>query len=240
MSSDYDRLAEAYGRHRKGSAGVLRELVNGARLTADSRVLEIGAGTGNYTAALCEVVGCPCSAVEPSERMREIARARLPDVEVRAGNAEALPFDAASFDFAFCVNVIHHVVDRPRLFVEAFRVLDDDGSLCVVTESEDMIRQRVVLNEYFPDVAAVDLARYSKVEDLRKMASAAGFSGWREERWATELVVEAADTYEAKAFSSLHLISETAFQTGLARMKADLTRGPLHGTVRAAMLWATK
>jgi hypothetical protein len=73
------------------------------------------------------------------------------------------------------------------------------------------------------------------------MAKTAGFRGWRETRVSAEIVVESAEVFEAKAFSSLHLISEDAFTRGIARLKADLARGPLRATEPVfAMLWATK
>jgi SAM-dependent methyltransferase len=241
MRVEYDGLAEAYVRHRKCHPSVLHELVTGGELGKTSRVLEIGTGTGNYIAALQELVGCRCFAVEPSSKMREVAEKNAASVEVRPGKAEELPFEAQSMDFAFCVNVIHHVADRPRLFQEAFRVLGEGKTLCVATESHDMIRKRFVLPSYFPETVDADIARYSSIDELRGMAGNAGFGGWRETRAEAELVVESADIYEAKAFSSLHLISEEAFDAGLRRLKADLERGPLRAVVPVlAMLWITK
>jgi SAM-dependent methyltransferase len=240
MSSDYERMAGAYGQHRTAHEPLVRELAGGARLTTTSRVLEIGAGTGNYVGALRELVGCRCSAVEPSAAMREIALRRGLDVDVKAGSAEALPFDPASFDFAYCVHVVHHVKDRPALFREAFRVLDDGGVFSIATESEAMIRGRFPQSEYFPDSASADLARYPRVAALEQMARRAGFRDWHETSLEVEIPVTSADAYEAKAFSSLHFVSEAAFEAGLQRLKADLARGPLTERGRFALLWATK
>jgi SAM-dependent methyltransferase len=240
MSSDYDRMAEAYGRHRKCHQGVLRELVSGGGLTKDSRVLEIGAGTANYTAALRDLVGCRCSAVEPSVEMRKLALARGLDARIESGRAEELPFEAQSFDFAFSVNVIHHVQDRQASFSEAFRVLDAGGTLCIVTESADMIRARFPHAEYFPASIEPEIARYPTLAELEQMASRAGFRAWRETSVSLEIRLTSADSYEAKAFSSLYFVPAAEFQAGLARLKADLARGPMLANGDAAFLWATK
>ena len=241
MSSNYERLAKEYGRHRKAHECAVQELVSGGGLGAESRVLEIGAGTCNYIAAVRDAVGCRCWAVEPSAAMRDIALERGLDVKVSVGKAEELPFEARSFDFAFCVNVIHHVGDRPAFFREAFRVLDEGGTLCVATESHAMIRARFVHATHFPEIVDLDIARYSSIEDPCAMAKAAGFRGWRETHVSAEIVVDSAEIYEAKAFSSLHLISDEAFARGIARLKADLARGPLRATQPIfAMLWATR
>jgi SAM-dependent methyltransferase len=73
-------------------------------------------------------------------RVLEILLARATGVRVKPGSAEELPFEACEFDFAFAVQVIHHVTDREGFFAEAFRVLDKCGTPCVVTESHEPIR----------------------------------------------------------------------------------------------------
>lgn len=240
MSSDYERMAEAYGRHRTAYEPLVRELAKGGRLTETSRVLEIGAGTANYVNALRRLVGCRCTAVEPSTGMRDIAQSRGLDIEIKAGSAEALPFDGEAFDFAFCVQVIHHVRDRQASFDEAFRVLDRSGTLCVATESHAMIRARYPLAEYFPDSITADVARYPAISELEGMARKAGFRAWRETSLEVEVPTASADAYEAKAFSSLHFVPEALFEAGLRRLKADLARGPMVATGGYALLWATK
>jgi SAM-dependent methyltransferase len=241
VSTDDDRRSAAHARHPHFHAAVLRELVRGGGLERSSRVLEIGAGTAAYAPALSELVGCECREVEPSAVMRGIVQRGVHSAPASAGGDEALPFAAGSFDFAFCVNVVHRVGDPPSLFREAFRVLDDDGAWCVATESHDMIRNRFVLADYFPDTVAADLARYPRVDDLRRMAEAAGFDEWYECVVRAEVSVESADLYAAKAFPSLHLVSDAAFDRGLERLTSDLERGPLTGIVPVlTLLWASK
>jgi ubiquinone/menaquinone biosynthesis C-methylase UbiE len=172
--------------------------------------------------------------------MRDIAQGRGLDVEIKAGSAGALPFDSACFDFAFCVQVIHHVKDRQAVFTEAFRVLDSRGTFCVATESEAMIRARSPLGEYFPDSVRADLGRYPPIAELERMARSTGFREWRETSLEVEVLLTSADAFEAKAFSSLHFVPEALFEDGLRRLKADLARGPMLGRGGFALLWATK
>jgi hypothetical protein len=44
----------------------------------------------------------------------------------------------------------------------------------------------------------------------------------------------------ARAFSVLHLISETAFQRGLAVLEQDVARGPIEANSRYLLLWARR
>jgi ubiquinone/menaquinone biosynthesis C-methylase UbiE len=238
--AEYDRLAGEYGKQRTIQAGVLHALVEGGGLGKDSRVLEIGTGTANYLAAIHELLGCHCSGVDPSVAMLEIADERAPDVEFMVGSAEELPVTPASFDFAFCVDVIHHVTDRPALITEAFRVLDEHGTLCIVTESEEDIRTRIPQATYFPETIAADLARYPRLDDLERWASSAGFRALRRTAVHLDIPITSAEKYEAKAFSSLRVISQEGFEAGLRRLKADLALGPLRVNSNYTLLWATK
>ena len=150
MTIEYDQLAEVYERYRRCNAEVLRELVNGGKLTHASRVLEVGAGTGNYCRALRELAGCHCTAVEPSQAMRDLLRDADGEIDVVAGVGERLPLPSDNFDLVFCVGVVHHLSDPGAFLQEAFRVLEAAGVICVVTDSEDIIRARFPLAEYYP------------------------------------------------------------------------------------------
>jgi SAM-dependent methyltransferase len=236
----YDQLAQAYGRHRRCNADVLRELANGAGLTNRSRVLEVGAGTGNYSRALRELTGCHCTAVEPSQAMRDLLREADGAIDVVRAVGEQMPLSSDSFDLVFCVDVAHHFTDPAAFLGEAFRVLKTAGVVCIVTDSEDIIRTRFPLAKYFPETVDADLSRYPAVDRLEGLASAAGFQGWRELRVTNTLPLKSLEAYETKSFSVLHLIPEASFQMGLARLRADFESGPLMAVGSYVLLWATK
>jgi hypothetical protein len=46
--------------------------------------------------------------------------------------------------------------------------------------------------------------------------------------------------YHDKAFSSLHLIAEEAFERGIERLERDLGTGPIPCVSRYLLLWGTK
>ena len=46
--------------------------------------------------------------------------------------------------------------------------------------------------------------------------------------------------YRDKAYSSLHLIPEDAFQRGIAQMEQDVRRGPIPCVSRYTLLWGSK
>ncbi len=238
LKSDYDRLAASYAKHRWINPRVLESLVREIANTA-ARVLEIGAGTGNHVLALVARTGCEGHGVEPSREMRARAEARDGNVAFTEGAAEHLDYEADSFDLVFSVDVIHHMRNRARFYAAARRVLKSGGRVCTVTDSEDIIRHRRTLAEYFPETVAVEVARYPSVATLRAEMTTAGFGDIREESVAHSFAIQSIAAYRDKAFSSLHYIDDAAHARGLARMEADLAAGPIDGVSRYLLLWGT-
>jgi ubiquinone/menaquinone biosynthesis C-methylase UbiE len=235
---NYDALAQDYARHRAVHPQVMRALLSGGGLAASSRVLEVGCGTANYAAALHRDTQCVCTGVDPSQAM--LARGEGRGVRLVTGRAEALAFASESFDLVFSVDVIHHVPDRASYHREAHRVLAPGGRLCTVTDSEEIIRTRQPLSEYFPETVPFELARYPGTGELRRAMTAAGFGDISEE--IVEFRGEARDlaVYRDRAYSCLHLIGDEAFTRGLHRMEDDLRAGPIAWDSRYVMLWGTK
>lgn len=100
---------------------------------ATGRVLEIGAGTGlNFR---FYPPGVDVTAIEPARALRAEATRRAEGLDggatVRAvyAKAEALPFDAGSFDTVVVTFVLCSVAETPRALAEARRVLRPGGTL---------------------------------------------------------------------------------------------------------------
>jgi ubiquinone/menaquinone biosynthesis C-methylase UbiE len=237
---DYDQAAGSYAAHRRVHPGVFRELWERGRVQARSTVVEVGCGTGNYVSALAGYTGCRAWGLDPSAEMLAHACARPERVGWLLGRAEQLGFATGSLDLVFCVDVIHHVSDMAAFYREAARILRPGGHACTVTDSEEIIRQREVLSGYFAETVPVELARYPRLADLEGWMVAAGLAGLGAAVVEEPYEINSAQPFRDRAFSSLHLIAEEAWQAGLERLERDLAQGPVRGMSRYACLWGRK
>lgn len=101
---------------------------------AGSRTLDVGCGDGQLAFALAKA-GASVSAIDTNARMLEAARQRLEAEAVEGrfveANAEALPFDTASFDLVTAVTVLCFVNRPDRALAEMARVLKSGGQLVI-------------------------------------------------------------------------------------------------------------
>ena len=90
--------------------------------------LDAACGTGRHTAYLRErghrVIG-----VDTTPEMLALARARVPDADLRPGRLETLPLDDASVDVAVCALALMHVPDVGIAITELARVVRPGGRL---------------------------------------------------------------------------------------------------------------
>jgi SAM-dependent methyltransferase len=183
-------------------------------------VVDIGCGTGRVAAALAER-GSRVWGVEPEPEMAARARERLSTVKIAP--AERLPFKDGWFERALMQLVIH-LVERPQAFREARRVLAPDGRLVVVTFDTEHFEQ-YWLNSFFPSMEELDRARFPTPDELVAELRAAGFEDVRLVPLAQRVVIDrdwALRKVRGRFISTLQLLDEDEFSSGLGRMEADL------------------
>lgn len=152
-TTPYDTIGGTYAASRVADprlAAVIHDVLGAAQ-----RVVNVGAGTGNYEPTDRTVI-----AAEPSAVMiRQRPTGAAPVVQARA---ERLPFADNSFDAALAISTVHHWSDRARGLAELSRVAP--RRIVVHWEPADATLHWIV-EDYFPELADVESARDGGTSD---------------------------------------------------------------------------
>jgi SAM-dependent methyltransferase len=142
----------------------------------DEPVLDVGAGTGIWSAAIATWFAARVVAVEPSAAMRTQARSKeLPaTVALVAGAGEAVPLRTASCRAAWLSTVIHHLADLRACAVELRRVLRTGGPV-LIRSSFPGRQDEIPLFDFFPGARRV-AETFPTVEQTERAFAAAGFT----------------------------------------------------------------
>ena len=131
-----ERLEARRSAYRYGVGPDPRELVfQAVAEAAPRRVLEVGPGTGWLAERVQAELGAEVVAVDISERMVALTRAR--GVEALVGDVQELPFEDESFDCCVAAWMLYHVPNVARGISELARVLRPGGRLVAVTNGDD-------------------------------------------------------------------------------------------------------
>lgn len=131
----------------------------GNREFKDSRILEIGSGTGNLTLALArhsEFSEIHCSDISirfMREMEKKLAPADQPKLRKYLFDANSFPFEAGQFDAVVGNSILHHLIDFENTLEECRRVLKPGG---VAVFGEPMIETKAFVYLAAQQILVVD------------------------------------------------------------------------------------
>lgn len=135
----FDRVASRWNEMRRSffTEEVREGVYRAAGIVPGKTAADIGCGTGFITEGLLEK-GLKVIAVDQSPAMLDELRSAMgsPSLECRQGEAESLPMDDGSVDYAFANMFLHHVESPPVAIREMVRILKPGGVL-VITDMDE-------------------------------------------------------------------------------------------------------
>lgn len=160
-------------------------VTDAVHLEPGERVLDVACGTGAVAQEAHRRVGPDghVAGLDRSPDMLAVARRKLPDLDLREGRAEALPFDDDAFDVVTCQFGLMFFEDRHAALQEMQRVLRSGGRLSVaVWDSLERSPGYTALTEtverHLGSEAGVPIRASFALGDvgvMRSMLEAAGF-----------------------------------------------------------------
>jgi sarcosine/dimethylglycine N-methyltransferase len=208
------------------------QLVDLLDLTSDHRVLDAGSGVGGTARFVADGRGCPVTAVDLTDEYCDTARwlnqlVGLDDrISVRQADVTALPFADATFDAVFSQHVQMNVVDKPRLYAEARRMLVDGGRLALWDIVSGDGRE---LGYPLPWAEQPEQSHLVPADALRTVIESAGFTI---DHWA-DLTEDAAALMQALLALPTNPLGLHAFVPHFETKAKNLTAALADGRLRA-------
>jgi ubiquinone/menaquinone biosynthesis C-methylase UbiE len=160
-----------------------RETLKRVPMSASSRVLDVGCGTGELLRRLrAKYPDAALAGLDPVAEMLAVARDKLSGREdLRIGYADSLPWSAGTFDAVVSCNMFHYISHPVQALREMSRVLRPGGSLVLTDWCDDYVACRVC-NLYLRLTNRAFYKTYKEAECLQLLRSA-GFGDVKLERY---------------------------------------------------------
>jgi ubiquinone/menaquinone biosynthesis C-methylase UbiE len=120
VSVNYDRISEIYDTSRAAHPETVEKLGRLLSISGNSKILDMGCGTGNYIYALRKMTD-KIIGLDMSAGMLAQAKTKYPKISFVQADVTNLPFKSETFDGTFAVQVLHHIKEKERFLREAHR-----------------------------------------------------------------------------------------------------------------------
>jgi ubiquinone/menaquinone biosynthesis C-methylase UbiE len=148
-------------------------------LKPNSIALEVGCGSGGYALHLTEKVGCRLVGLDINalgvRNANRLALERGLGSIARFEQCDAsknLPFDDDSFDAVFSNDVLCHLLGRPKVLGEMFRILKPGGRMLF---SDALVVGGLLSNEEIATRSSIGFYVYSPPGENERLIEQAGF-----------------------------------------------------------------
>jgi len=222
-----------------GGLKTTRDQAQRLELGPETRVLDIGCGTGGPARFLAHTYGCSVTGIDLTPELLETGRVLTERcgltglVSLELGNALDLPYEDRSFDVVWCQNVTMNIEDKAGFLAEAFRVLKPGG---VFTSTEFSTGPGGDMT--FPVMWAYDpsLNYLLPEDDMRDLFERAGF---RIREW-TNYSGEVLDWLKQLGAPSSKLTNQLIFGGDTPERASNGARNLEEDRVRYWMITATR
>ena len=169
----FEEYTEKYEDWFEDNKYVYQSEVNAVKeiLPEFKNAVEIGVGSGKFALPLNIKLG-----IEPSTKMRKIARSR--GIDVIDAAAEDLPFEDISFDLVLMVTTLCFLDDAKKAFSEVYRILKPDGYFINGFVDKNSRVGKIYLKHKHKSIF-YNIASFYSTEEVMYLLKEAGFRNFK-------------------------------------------------------------
>jgi len=185
--------------------------------------IDLGCGTGRFTALLAEIFKARVYGIEPSGKMLVKARQKIlsSSVTFLQGSGEDIPLSQDMADLIFLSMVYHHILDKEKAISNIKRVLRNKGYVLIRTSTRQSMKT-YFWPRFFPKALETEMNRAPDRSELISFFKDRGFhltSHLLVKQCFAKDHLEYFDKISTRTLSSLQAISDQEFVEGLERLK---------------------
>ncbi len=239
---DYNDISKDYSLHRNASSTVVSHVLERIKGRNIKKMLEIGCGTADYLYALTQKLDCDSYGFDNSGSMINEANKKNPGLNLSINDIHnVFDYNNDFFDLVYSIDVIHYVEDLKHYFKEINRVLNKDGIVLTITDSEEDLKSRTI-TKYFPESLEIEKKRYPGVNKIVENMENNGFKKIEITHTEREYKMseEVFQKFKNKAFSSIRLISDGSFEKGIKKIEEDMKNNKCLVKELYTYIWGVK
>lgn len=177
----YNKVGKGYNTTRNADAYLTGRMYELLAPVSEGKYIDIGCGTGNYTAALSQK-GLHMKGIDPSERMLEQALKKHSNIDFIKASSEQLPFENNSFNGATAIFTVHHWSDINAGLKEIYRILKPGSKLVMLSFTPEQI-MNYWLCKYFPITMQNSSVVVLPQQEMEQVFFQAGFNEINTEKY---------------------------------------------------------
>ena len=230
QKTDYSQIAPTYNTRYDVNylVNIEKQIKSLIRSNNYKTILEAGCGTGRWISSL-EDTSKKIFGLDYSFDMMKISKSDNTHLNLVNADAVHIPFKDNFFDLIFCVNAIHHFLDKEKFISECKRTLVKSGMLAVFGVDPHIDKDWYVY-DYFDSVYENDLKRFPSMYQLKKILHCQNFE-MIENRIVEKVFNQRAgndvlsDPFLQKNHSSqLANLSDEEYQRGINKIKNQIEK----------------
>jgi ubiquinone/menaquinone biosynthesis C-methylase UbiE len=224
----YNQSSKTYDYSRRAGDKTVKLLEKLLSPITNANVLDIGSGTGNFLVELENISG-QLFGIDISVGMLAQAKNKSKKSSLILGNAVRLPFISESFDAAYSIQILHHILCKDKLMEEVYRTLKSEGRFVIQSCSHEQL-STFWFYYYFPRGLEIDRKRVPDFKEIKHLLVEAGFRNISIHPCPFEIVFkETPELYLDKRYragaSTFSLLTAEEIEEGCRKIREDISSG---------------